>query len=40
MLKHTRAINLMDDHRMDSSGRQPIELFLGRPVAGLGNPPD
>jgi uncharacterized protein (TIGR01244 family) len=37
-LKHTRAINLMDDHRMDSSGRQPIELFLGRAVPGLGKP--
>ncbi len=35
-LKHTRAINLMDDHRMDASGRQPIELFLGRKVAGVG----
>jgi uncharacterized protein (TIGR01244 family) len=37
-LKHTRAINLMDDHRMDSSGRQPIELFLGKPVPGIGKP--
>lgn len=35
-LAHTRAINLMDEHRMDSSGRQPVELFLGRPVPGLG----
>ena len=37
-LKHARAINLMDDHRMDASGRQPIELFLGRKVAGVGKP--
>lgn len=37
-LKHTRAINLMDDHRMDASGRQPIELFLGRSVPGVGKP--
>lgn len=35
-IAHARAINLMDDHRMDSSGRQPIEMFLGRPVAGVG----
>jgi uncharacterized protein (TIGR01244 family) len=37
-LKHARAINLMDDHRMDASGRQPIELFLGRKVTGVGKP--
>ena len=37
-LRHTRAINLMDDHRMSDSGKQPIEEFLGRPVAGLGKP--
>jgi len=37
-LKHTRAINLMDDHRMGSSGRQPVEDFLGRAVPGLGHP--
>ena len=37
-LKHARAINLMDEHRMDASGRQPIELFLGRKVAGVGKP--
>ena len=37
-LEHTRAINLMDDHRMSASGRQPIEEFLGRPVPGLSNP--
>ena len=38
-LTHTRAINLMDEHRMDSSGRQPMELFLGKPVPGIGKPP-
>ena len=37
-LHHTRAINLMDDHRMDSSGRHPIELFLGKSVPGIGKP--
>ena len=37
-LHHTRAINLMDDHRMDSSGRHPIELFLGKAVPGIGKP--
>ncbi len=35
-LTHTRAINLMDDHRMGPGDRQPIEQFLGRPVTGLG----
>lgn len=34
-LTHARAINLMDDHRMDASGRQPIELFLGKSVPGI-----
>ncbi len=34
-LEHTRAINLMDGHRMDPAG-QPLELFLGRTVPGLG----
>lgn len=38
VLTHTRAINLMDDHRMTSDNRQPIELFLGRPIQGLGRP--
>ncbi len=38
VLKHTRAINLMDEHRMDNSGMQPLEMFLGRRVAGLGKP--
>ena len=37
-LTHARAINLMDDHRMDASGRQPVEMFLGRKVAGLRQP--
>ena len=37
-LHHTRAINLMDDHRMDASGRQPMELFLGKAVPGIGRP--
>ncbi len=37
-LEHSRAINLMDHHRMDGD-RQPLELFLGRPVPGLGPPP-
>lgn len=36
VLAHTRAINLMDERRVDASGRQPVELFLGRPVPGLG----
>ena len=34
-LTHARAINLMDDHRMDG-GVHPMELFLGRKVPGLG----
>ena len=37
-VRHTRAINLMDDHRMDDSGLQPLEMFLGRKVTGLGRP--
>jgi uncharacterized protein (TIGR01244 family) len=37
-LAHARAINLMDDHRMDGSGRQPVEMFLDRKVAGLRHP--
>ena len=37
-LAHARAINLMDDHRMDSSGRQPVEMFLDRKVAGIRQP--
>ncbi|MGK2962126.1 MAG: beta-lactamase hydrolase domain-containing protein [Gemmatimonadaceae bacterium] len=34
-IAHARAINLMDDHRMDDSGKQPVEMFLARKVAGL-----
>ena len=37
-IRHARAINLMDDHRMDSSGRQPIEMFLGRKLEEVGKP--
>src|ERR687895_1825710 len=37
-LAHARAINLMDDHRMDGSGSQPVEMFLGRKVSGLRHP--
>ena len=37
-LQHARTINLMDDHRMDDSGRQPVEMFLGRKVVGLKTP--
>jgi uncharacterized protein (TIGR01244 family) len=37
-LTNARAINLMDDHRMDGSGKQPLALFLGRAVPGLGQP--
>jgi uncharacterized protein (TIGR01244 family) len=37
-LEHARAINLMDDHRMDGSGRQPVEMFLDRKVAGIRQP--
>ena len=37
-LAHARAINLMDDHRIDRSGRQPVEMFLGRKVAGIRQP--
>jgi len=36
-LEQTRAINLMDNHRMDGD-KQPLELFLGRDVPGLGHP--
>jgi uncharacterized protein (TIGR01244 family) len=35
-LANARAINLMDDHRMSSSGRQPVEEFLGRTLTSLG----
>lgn len=35
-LTHTRAINLMDDHRMGPGDKQLIEIFLGRSVPGIG----
>jgi uncharacterized protein (TIGR01244 family) len=38
VIRHARGINLMDDHRMDSSGRQPVEMFLGRKVEEVGKP--
>ena len=31
-------INLMDDRRMDPSGRQPVDMSLGQKVAGLRQP--
>lgn len=37
-LANARLINLMDDHRMGSNGRQPIEDFLNRSLATLGRP--
>ena len=37
-IRHARAINLMDDHRMDASGRQPIEMFLGRTLEEIAKP--
>lgn len=36
-LDNARAINLMDDMRMDGD-RQPLEEFLGHPVPGLRHP--
>jgi uncharacterized protein (TIGR01244 family) len=36
-IEQTRLVNLMDEHRMDAGG-QPLELFLGRKVPGLGQP--
>ncbi len=38
-LTHTRAINLMDTHRMGTNGRQPVEDFLNRTLPTLGHPP-
>lgn len=35
-IAHTRAINLMDTHRMGSGGRQPLEEFLDQPISELG----
>jgi len=37
-LANARAINLMDDHRMGSNGRQPVEDFLNRSLPTLGHP--
>jgi uncharacterized protein (TIGR01244 family) len=37
-LQHARGINLMDDHRMDDSGVQPVEMFLGRRLSGIKRP--
>jgi uncharacterized protein (TIGR01244 family) len=37
-LANARAINLMDDHRMGTNGRQPIESFLDRTLPTLGHP--
>lgn len=37
-LTHTRAINLMDDMRMGSGNRQPVEDFLDRTVPELRRP--
>ena len=37
-LTHVRAINLMDAHRMGPGDKQPIEMFLGKAVPGLGRP--
>ena len=37
-LQHARSINLKDDHRMDDSGKQPVEMFLGRRLSGLKRP--
>ena len=34
-LTHARSINLMDDHRMTEDGKQPVEEFLGRKLAGI-----
>ena len=38
-LANARAINLMDEHRMDASGRQPVEDFLGRSLPTIRRPP-
>ncbi len=37
-LANARAINLMDDHRMGSNGRQPVEDFLDKALPTLGHP--
>jgi uncharacterized protein (TIGR01244 family) len=38
-LANARAINLMDEHRMGSNGRQPVEDFLDKTLPTLGHPP-
>ena len=38
-LANARAINLMDNHRMGSNGRQPVEDFLDKGLPTLGHPP-
>ena len=38
-LANARAINLMDEHRMGSNGRQPVEDFLDQALPTLGHPP-
>jgi uncharacterized protein (TIGR01244 family) len=38
-LANARAVNLMDDHRMGRSGRQPVEDFLDRALPTVGRPP-
>ncbi len=38
-LANARAINLMDEHRMGSNGRQPVEDFLDKSLPTLGHPP-
>lgn len=37
-LANARLINLMDDHRMGTNGRQPVEDFLNRTLPTLGRP--
>jgi len=38
-LANARAIHLMDEHRMGSNGRQPVEDFLDQALPTLGHPP-
>ncbi|HEX4681321.1 MAG TPA: sulfur transferase domain-containing protein, partial [Gemmatimonadaceae bacterium] len=38
-LANARAINLMDEMRMGSNGRQPVEDFLNRTLPTLGHTP-
>jgi protein tyrosine phosphatase (PTP) superfamily phosphohydrolase (DUF442 family) len=37
-LKYARSINLMDEMRMGSGDKQPVEEFLGRAVPEVGHP--